>query len=154
MWRTKDMKQMETKRLFMEPKEALIIYGTPYLASISSYLTPVAHSHPLSQDPFQWYAQIYTSVPEASPVKSSCVFLIFPCCYTFLPTRCNYPAISSEEYKSHNSMCILVLHFLMCNHGCSMKIMVSRFRVCVTIDRLWIGEWIYLSLIHRTRKYK
>jgi hypothetical protein len=26
--------------------------------------------------------------------------------------------------------------------------------MCVTIDRVWIGEWIYWPLIHTTRNYK
>jgi hypothetical protein len=91
---------------------------------------------------------------EASRAKSFCVFLICPYCYTFLLIRFNHPAISNGEYKLHNSMRNLLLHFLTCNHGRSTKIMVSRFRGCVTIDRLWTGEWIYWPLIHTTRNYK
>jgi hypothetical protein len=32
-------------------------------------------------------------------------------------------------------------------------LILSRF-MCVTIDGVWIGEWIYLPLIHTTRNYK
>jgi hypothetical protein len=31
---------------------------------------------------------------------------------------------------------------------------ITLSRVCVTIDGVWIGEWIYWPLIHTTRNYK
>jgi hypothetical protein len=36
----------------------------------------------------------------------------------------------------------------------SLEIDTVTCMVCVTIDGVWIGEWIYKSFIHTIRKYK
>jgi hypothetical protein len=44
------------------------------------------------------------------------------------------------------------------NAVCNLEVSLFRYKwvqvTCLTIDEVWIGEWIYWSVIHTTRNYK